>query len=677
MESLYTTPLNQSRREFRLLHLLPRSAGSQSAGTVRGLFTSFLGQWTTPPISCLLEKVSLDDCNTYTALSYTWGDASRTRQIQVNGKLVDITENLEVALRHLQQERGTLKLWADAICINQRDTDEKNSQVRQMTDIYRQARNVIIWLGPAAEESDRAIHYLDLIGRAWEKHELAGVGSTELIAIMREPENERNTFLKSRLKDVFKHLDSLFPNEFPISEYHAFARRGWWYRAWVIQELCVAQDPVFQCGKRRILFNHLDNADDFLLAYGWFRLQRTHYAEHPSDEWRRLESAATASLLSTNASKVMIAFRKKYQKQKDYTLYSLLRTTCANPDVTRIIATDNRDLIFSLLGLASDKNELEISVDYAIPARDIFIQTSKALLTSGHLELLSLRQINRRHSDLPSWAFDWSAEIHWPFGDSTFVDKPFAASRGSVPQVVIYIDDEQHVAAIKGLLIDKIEIVGSRLPDRAIDPNNPKAPDWNAADRFVLETERVCIGCSDEEIATILLGGLEYYNGEDNSTLLQHRRVTAQTHEGYKVMKEWLKLFREIEDINQNPLEFLPDGSAASQVEFEERSTRMDKTNRELQEFMPLLPACAAFWTSMIDSLDRTPFRSTKGYVGLGPKELEPGDVICLFFGSFLPHVIRTTQRSRYKLIGEAYIQGIMDGELMESTHLSTDFELC
>lgn len=50
------------------------------------------------------------------------------------------------------------------------------------------------------------------------------------------------------------------------------------------------------------------------------------------------------------------------------------------------------------------------------------------------------------------------------------MDKPFAASRNSVSQIIVYTADSQHIAAIQGLQVDEIEMVGSR-PD--IDSNQP------------------------------------------------------------------------------------------------------------------------------------------------------------------------------------------------------------
>jgi hypothetical protein len=136
-------PLERARREIRLLQILPRHSEAVNADDADS-------------IQCALEHASLDDKPEFQALSYTWGDASRVRKITLNGAVVTVTENLELALRHLQSGSLVKRLWVDAICINQQDDHERSAQVQQMRTIYESASLVIVWLGPAADDSDLA-----------------------------------------------------------------------------------------------------------------------------------------------------------------------------------------------------------------------------------------------------------------------------------------------------------------------------------------------------------------------------------------------------------------------------------------------------------------------------------------------------------------------------------------
>ncbi len=113
---------------------------------------------TLPSIQCSIEHISLDNAPKYTGLSYTWGSSVRILSILVNGRDFMVTENLGAWLKHTQKALTDYKIsmsfWADAICINQDDDDEKGWQVQQMPDIYKTAQYVTVWLGPAAEDSE-------------------------------------------------------------------------------------------------------------------------------------------------------------------------------------------------------------------------------------------------------------------------------------------------------------------------------------------------------------------------------------------------------------------------------------------------------------------------------------------------------------------------------------------
>ena len=63
----------------------------------------------------------------------------------------------------------------------------------------------------------------------------------------------------------------------------------------------------------------------------------------------------------------------------------------------------------------------------------------------------------------------------------------------------------------------------------------------------------------------------------------------------------------------------------------------------------------------------RRPLLASGGYLGIGPCETEQGDLVFILLGSDTPYVLRRhSQDDTLRLIGEAYVHGIMDGEAME-----------
>jgi len=75
----------------------------------------------------------------------------------------------------------------------------------------------------------------------------------------------------------------------------------------------------------------------------------------------------------------------------------------------------------------------------------------------------------------------------------------------------------------------------------------------------------------------------------------------------------------------------------------------------------------------------RRPFLSSDNRVDLAPESAAVGDVITVFYGSDVPFVLRLDKNGRHRLLGEAYVHGIMDGELMAQNTwtMSQKFTLC
>lgn len=55
-----------------------------------------------------------------------------------------------------------------------------------------------------------------------------------------------------------------------------------------------------------------------------------------------------------------------------------------------------------------------------------------------------------------------------------------------------------------------------------------------------------------------------------------------------------------------------------------------------------------------------------RGYLELGPMTLEVGDIVCVLLGGNLPFILRRQENDEYRLVGENYVHGLMDGEAMQ-----------
>ncbi|KAI4173796.1 MAG: hypothetical protein LQ346_008354 [Caloplaca aetnensis] len=159
-------PLDPEAKTIRLMRLLP---GSFEDDICVSLKTTVLHDKKIPK---------------FEALSYAWGSKEDPAQISITphsqsnllskwarilktGKRVDacldVTQNLAVALRHLRSRKRKRVLWIDAICVNQQNLEERGHQVQRMADIYRNAKQVIAWLGPEGDNSALAMETLDSV----------------------------------------------------------------------------------------------------------------------------------------------------------------------------------------------------------------------------------------------------------------------------------------------------------------------------------------------------------------------------------------------------------------------------------------------------------------------------------------------------------------------------------
>ena len=100
-----------------------------------------------------------------------------------DGRLLKLTDSLHGALRQIRHTDQERRLWADQICINQKDMKERSQQVQFMNTIYKNASEVLVWLGPAgqgvAESAFKLISELDAIFKDGVKHKKFHIDHTE------------------------------------------------------------------------------------------------------------------------------------------------------------------------------------------------------------------------------------------------------------------------------------------------------------------------------------------------------------------------------------------------------------------------------------------------------------------------------------------------------------------
>ncbi|KAI1163633.1 HET-domain-containing protein [Nemania serpens] len=123
--------LNDARQQIRLVKLEKRSSKRSPR--------------------CSIHAFDLASAPKYIALSYTWGPSDPSHRISIDHKTFQVRENLYNFLCSFQTgsavKTDIAYIYIDQICINQEDIQERNNQVRLMSDIYTQSSLVVVWLG--------------------------------------------------------------------------------------------------------------------------------------------------------------------------------------------------------------------------------------------------------------------------------------------------------------------------------------------------------------------------------------------------------------------------------------------------------------------------------------------------------------------------------------------------
>ena len=332
---------------IRLIIIPPKVSGNGTVTTVNS-----------DAFQCGLIHTTLSQCENeiidhYTALSYVWGDATDKQTIWVNESPVQVTVNLYAALNDLQDEIRVLRLWADALCINQKDDEEKSWQVMMMDKIYKLAHHTVIYLGPLTVALEALLKAL-----------ASRMGTEEEVII---GDLDHSAIDSGR-------LDLLC--------------RPWFNRVWVLQELVLARDPWVQCGKLRLRWNRIY---DFL---------------YPT---------AQPQGSSMSREDMTLLGMQKFRNLYHASLFSETpKPDLLDLVVSRrgLGVSDGRDMIFAHLGLASDLPDHRIAVDYKKSCMRVYEDFALYVIEkfdinhmTCHVEDIPPEQ---RMQGLPSWVPDWT-----------------------------------------------------------------------------------------------------------------------------------------------------------------------------------------------------------------------------------------------------------------------------
>jgi hypothetical protein len=342
-------------------------------------------------IECTLQQISVSKGG-YQALSYVWGNPeqySNAIVLDENGHelgYIPLTENLQAALCDLREaEEITSKIfWIDQICIDQ-GGEEKNHQVALMGDIYRNAARVITYLGPAVQDEEEEKSGITLL------HWLHGHFSDNYEPIFKAHGLQQASLIKA------EYPVAALPEEFQEGYFDEgkYVAQGWrllfqvaygeWSRRlWVIQEQILNEEIVMLRGSSLLSWDAVAMipvlfAVDLIPQKLFNRL---------ASFWQENTGNSVENLRKIENSIYSLWHTRKQQKERKWLRVApSLMSNMARYESQH--CCDQRDRVFSLLAISYDATRLGITPDYSTSIRRVFHDASiRILQTDSTLKIL-------------------------------------------------------------------------------------------------------------------------------------------------------------------------------------------------------------------------------------------------------------------------------------------------
>ncbi|KAH7129238.1 heterokaryon incompatibility protein-domain-containing protein [Dactylonectria macrodidyma] len=531
-------------------------------------------------LSCNMTAFNLDSHPAYTALSYAWGKELFAVPISCNGETINISRSLLSAFEAFV-ECPSLQtpewVWADFLCINQKDEAEKAVQIRVMDQIYKKAEIVTIWSGTGDVKTQESLRTLENFG----------------CMIARSPPIHSMDYVMSLSGDP------------QWTELEPFFRREWFTRSWVVQEVLLAQKARLVCGTTSIDWNKV--IDLYLGCLEESQSNKVMLIRH------ELGYNVLRSLYDLS--------RKLGSSYYDLELLNLIRQRVCKEPV---------DKVYSILGLINPEVRAKIVIDYKIDPWSIFIRLAQELLKHHGPDVFILAPSVERPPELPSWVPNLLS--------SPLMTHAWYKHTASKLEEATGVDPEYKIPDKAALLT--VDAPGICM---AIIGNVYPLPDLSD-------------GIITEHHARELLEAVKFC-----------RTIWAQRNQKFKLKENVLTLI----------------GGVVSRREGLERPI-MDEFNEMIRNLKGFLNGDmfntpnAHFMQSMMDAWKGACLFTTEdNHVGLGPKTMQRGDKVWIFFKASTPFVLRGNKdRVTHQLLGPAYIHTFMDGTAFEAKNPRETYEI-
>ena len=595
--------LSVDRREIRLLSINPELEDDT--------------------ISCNLRIVSLDDRPIYTALSYVWGDPADSKLIEVNGQTLPITVNLEAALRRLRKLPLIKELWIDAICINQKNVEERNTQIALIGSLYTNASEVIIWLGEGDVGSDMLADMLT-----------AGLPI--------RPDRSSPNYMKEfdRYKIECRKCLSLIIG---------LGDRAWWSRVWCVQE-CVLpiKTPTFYCVERAFtwsqffsVFDLFDEVSDYQAIPNGSSELDSYTDRELFRELEDLQQILNTSLESSAGNFLATLFQLE-DARDDFRLSGTDK--CINSPLKLCfdrLASIAHDYIYGFLSLFPVRYRRWITVDYQLSHSLIYQEVIIMLLSEGEEEdctfLSSLSFPQPTNATEPqtqlSWVPDFSAQKHHDKNNSNGLAclHPWRLPR-------VCWSDNRSIFMPQGVYLDVI-----------VDEVS-----FTKADTDGFQQELITLERDAKTVVNMSTDGKMGTIRDQISSLSLHRLFTCGS--GSTVVSAFDNVSAFNNDSRDLAWEIMMGRNNITDLERDLDGRSIHAVTRQIEE------------SANASTKGRKMIMTEHGFVGISIPNAQKGDAVTFLYGFPMAMILRPGPHY-YTVVGGAYIHGLMDWPSLDDFH--------
>ncbi|KAI1125413.1 heterokaryon incompatibility protein-domain-containing protein [Nemania abortiva] len=633
-------PLSTHRNEIRLLVLEPAARPND-------------------PIQCRLEYVSLDQANhDFVALSYTWGDTvhrNNVKQVMLDGRWWAVTANLYRALVELRR-RGYLTVWADRLCINQSDFEERSQMVLRMGVIYRSAKSVVSFLD-ASDPSDPVWAALvsSLISRVLQELK-AWTPTGKDGKRIKIPVGGN---LESKMAACTDDMCATAIANLRVEEQQRLAlirllHHEYWLRVWIIQEISMnvrlqiiwAQN-VFDLSELAIVLRALSRVE------GIGSLKARRHVQQLAD--------IRKSQLELRSLSLVEALHRCNQAQ----------------------ATLPQDRLFALLGLTHDGAKLVPFPSYEMKMMDISRDITKRLIqATGKIDLVVLQY--RDHNN-KSWYPNWFIQETWvnrsprggPSARPNWIQPdprgPLYRASGNEKAQAEFRGES---ATVKGFPLGRVsscsptleEAKASGLPEADITKKRTWKSDDSEPGRSFVSAARVT-----QSLRWLLIDFDSKGHSPKSNTTDRRRKLFSSVPDAvpsfgllYKMLSKHKK---EIRKHAPHLIQWMNCCEAESfEINNQPSVGYFSKENHKNSALPSKFGSVCKKFQSNLEAGMRLGGVGGTDYLGWLPKETKKGDEVFILLGSSMPCVLRKKESlsSSYSIVGPCYIDGAMNGELVK-----------